>query len=81
MGSCPCPRCFTRKTSFDLLGLFSDMRDRVANLRVYSLAKVLAAREYIYGSGNTVDGSKVQTTLGDGSWVPTVVSTFTMNRF
>ncbi|KAG2063049.1 hypothetical protein BDR04DRAFT_992018, partial [Suillus decipiens] len=27
---------------------------------------------FIYRSGNTVDGSKVQTTLGEGSWVPTL---------
>jgi hypothetical protein len=50
------------------------MRDRVASLRVYSLAKVNEARNFIYNWGNTVDGSKVQATLGEGSWVPTVVS-------
>ncbi|KAG2053732.1 hypothetical protein BDR06DRAFT_972033 [Suillus hirtellus] len=30
------------------------------------------ARGFIYESGNTVDGSKVQATLGEGSWVPTL---------
>ncbi|KAG2744713.1 hypothetical protein P692DRAFT_201721484, partial [Suillus brevipes Sb2] len=74
MGSCPCPRCLVPKASFDLLGLARDMRDRFANLRAYSLARVTAAREFIYTGGNTVDGSKVQTALGEGSWVPTMVS-------
>lgn len=79
MGSCPCPRCFTPKASFDLLGLFRDMQDRVNNIRTYCLATVSKAREFIYREGNTVDGSKVQATLGEGSWVPTVVSAFVVN--
>lgn len=61
------------KASFDLLGVFKDMRDRVTKLRTYSLARVTEAREYIYKWGNTVNGSKVLATLGQGSWVPTVV--------
>jgi len=73
MGSCPCPRCLIPKTSFGLLGLFRDMRDRLASLRIYCLPRVTKAREFIYRWGNTVDGSKVQATLGEGSWVPTVV--------
>jgi hypothetical protein len=76
MGSCPCPRCLTPKACFDLLGLCRDMRDRLANLQTYCLAGVTKARGFIYTLGNTVDGLKVQTTLGEGSWVPTVVSAF-----
>ncbi|KAG1817683.1 uncharacterized protein BJ212DRAFT_1207874, partial [Suillus subaureus] len=34
--------------------------------------KVLKACEYIYKRGNTIDGSKVKDTLGEGSWVPTL---------
>lgn len=75
MGSCPCPRCLIPKASFDLLGLFQDMRNRVATLRTYCLEKIIRARGFIYHSGNTVNGSKVQATIGEGSWVPTVVST------
>jgi hypothetical protein len=52
------------------------MRDRVSNLRTYCLAEVTRARGFIYKLGNTVDGSKVQTALGAGSWVPTVVNAF-----
>jgi hypothetical protein len=74
MGSCPCPRCLMPKASFDLVGLFRDMQDRVTNLRTYCLENVMKARGFIYKSGNTVNGSKVQTTVGEGSWVPTVVS-------
>jgi hypothetical protein len=73
MGSCPCPRCLIPKVSFNLLGLFSDMQDRLTKLRIYSLARVMEARECIYGWGHTVNGPKVQTILGEGSWVPTVV--------
>jgi hypothetical protein len=76
MGSCPCPHCFVLKASFDLLGLFRDMRDRLANIRTYCLTEVIKAHRFIYKLGNMVDGSKVQTTLGKGSWVPTVVSAF-----
>ncbi|KAG2032650.1 hypothetical protein BDR03DRAFT_935890 [Suillus americanus] len=72
MGSCPCPRCLIPKTSFDLLGLFGDMRDRLVKVRTYCLAEVIKARRFIYKFGNTVDGSKVRTALGEGSWVPTV---------
>ncbi|KAG2126358.1 uncharacterized protein EDB93DRAFT_1257560 [Suillus bovinus] len=47
----------------------------MANLPVYTLAKILKACEFIYKCGNTVDGSKVEQILGEGSWVPTI------NRF
>ncbi|KAG2335975.1 hypothetical protein BDR05DRAFT_1006282 [Suillus weaverae] len=36
--------------------------------------KVTKARDFI-SSGHTVDGTKVENTLGEGSWVPT------LNRF
>jgi hypothetical protein len=45
------------------------------NLRVYAENNIVKAREYIYNSGNTVDGTKVEQTLGNGSWVPVLVST------
>lgn len=74
MGLCPCPRCLTPKGLFTYLGLVKDMKSRISNLRVYAITKVLKAREFIYGWGNTVDGAKVGDTLGEGSWVPTLVS-------
>jgi hypothetical protein len=39
------------------------------------------ARSFIFSGGNTVNGSKVQATLGEGSWVPTVVSVFGFDIF
>jgi hypothetical protein len=39
------------------------------------MTAVTKARDYIYKWGNTVDGLKVAQTLGEGSWVPTIVST------
>jgi hypothetical protein len=59
---------------FGSLGLLKDMKSRIATLRVYAMAKVEKACEFIYKWGNTVDGPKVENTLGDGSWVPTNVS-------
>jgi hypothetical protein len=45
------------------------------NLRVYVSTNVIRAREYIYKSGITVDGLKVEELLGaEGSWVPVLVS-------
>ncbi|KAG1868322.1 hypothetical protein DFJ58DRAFT_653974 [Suillus subalutaceus] len=48
------------------------MQNCIANLRVYSIARVIKARELIYGWGHTVNGPNVQTILGEGSWVPTM---------
>lgn len=81
MGLCPCPRCLTTKSLFNFLGLPSDMKSRVANLREYVTARVVKARDFIYTNGNTVDGSKVDNTLGEGSWVPTLVSETRTNYF
>lgn len=50
------------------------MKSRINNLRVYVSANVIKAREYIYKSGNTVDGTKVGEILREGSWVPVLVS-------
>jgi hypothetical protein len=80
MGLCPCPRCLTPKSFFSFLGLARDMKNRMDNVRVYVMAKVVKAREFIH-SGNTVDGVKVEHSLGEGSWVPVLVSTTTSLRF
>lgn len=63
------------KSLFASLGLLKDMKRRTTELRVYSMTAVTQARDYIYKWGNTVDGLKVAQTLGEGSWVPTIVST------
>jgi hypothetical protein len=81
MGVCPCPRCLTPKSFFSFLGLASDMNSRIDNLRVYVMAKVVEARDYIYGWGNTVDGVKVENALGEGSWVPVLVGEMLSYRF
>jgi hypothetical protein len=73
MGACPCPHCLLPKASFDLLGLARDMQDRLTNLRTYSLAGVAVAHDFIYTYGSTVDSLRVQTALGEGSWLPTMV--------
>ncbi|KAG2339318.1 hypothetical protein BDR05DRAFT_977756 [Suillus weaverae] len=72
MGLCACPHCLTPKSLFGSLGLVKDMRSRIQNICIYTITKVLEAREFIYKRGNTVDGSKVEDTLGEGSWVPTL---------
>jgi len=50
------------------------MKNCINNLRVYVSTNIVRAREYIYKSGNTVDGMKVEEMLGEGSWVPVLVS-------
>jgi hypothetical protein len=60
---------------FGSLSLLQDMKSRLTNLRVYVTMKVVQAREFIYKCSNTVDGLRVEQTLGEGSWVPTMVST------
>ncbi|KAG2049202.1 hypothetical protein BDR06DRAFT_1012311 [Suillus hirtellus] len=75
MGSCACPHCLTLKSKFGSLGLIKDMKSQMINLQVYATTKVIQACEFIYKYGNTVDGSKVEHTLGEGSWIPT------MNQF
>jgi hypothetical protein len=42
--------------------------------------KVTKAREFI-ASGHTVDGAKVENTLGEGSWVPILVSAIFSGAF
>jgi hypothetical protein len=59
---------------FSYLGLVRDMKSRLINLQVYAMLKVIQARDFIYRCGNTVDGAKVEHTLGAGSWVPVLVS-------
>jgi hypothetical protein len=59
---------------FASLGLLKDMKSRINNFRVYVDTNIIKAREYIYNWGNTVDGTKVEETLGEGSWVPVLVS-------
>lgn len=76
MGLCPCPRCLTPKSFFSFLGLPRDMKRRMTNVRSYVMARVVEAREFIH-SGSTVDGVKVEHSLGEGSWVPVLVSTTT----
>jgi hypothetical protein len=60
---------------FSSLGHVKDMKNRINRLRVYVEANIAKARGFIYLSGNTVDGGKVEETLGEGSWVPVLVST------
>ncbi|KAG2337979.1 hypothetical protein BDR05DRAFT_1004601 [Suillus weaverae] len=72
MGLCPCPRCITPKSMFSFLGLARDMKSRLTNFRVYTKEKVLKAYNFIYRWGNTVDSTKVENALREGSWVPTL---------
>jgi hypothetical protein len=80
MGLCPSPQCLILKKSFSFLGLVEDMNSRMTNSRVYIMAKVMKAREFI-SSGSTVDGTKVDDSLGEGSWVPVLVCAATFLHF
>lgn len=50
------------------------MKSRITNLRLYAMSKVIRAREIIYWVGSTIDGARVEDALGQGSWVPILVS-------
>ncbi|KAG2341710.1 hypothetical protein BDR05DRAFT_976856 [Suillus weaverae] len=80
MGSCLCPRCLMPKALFGSLGVVSDMKSHVANLRTYIMSNVAMARDFIT-LGHTVDGAKVENTLGEGSWVPILVSAIASGAF
>jgi len=80
MGSCLCPRCLTPKALFGSLGLVKDMKTRAANLQTYVMSNVTRAHNFI-ASGHTVDGAKVENTLGEGSWVPILVSAIASGNF
>ncbi|KAG2056614.1 hypothetical protein BDR06DRAFT_981321 [Suillus hirtellus] len=58
IGTCPCPHCVMPKASFSFLGLLRDMDSHVTEACVF------------IASGYTVDGAKVENTLGEGLWVP-----------
>lgn len=45
------------------------------------MTNVVKAREFIYKWGNTVNGVKVEHALGEGSWVPTVVSANSSSQY
>ncbi|KAG2060000.1 hypothetical protein BDR06DRAFT_967528 [Suillus hirtellus] len=60
------PRIFTYSADYPE----NDMRSRISSLRVYVATNVIRACEFIYQGGNTVDGKKVEETLGRGSWAP-----------
>jgi hypothetical protein len=59
---------------FASLGLLKDMKSCINNFQVYVNTNIIKAHEYIYNWGNTVDGTKVEETLREGSWVPVLVS-------
>jgi hypothetical protein len=80
MGLCPCPQCLIPKKSFSFLGLAEDMNSQMTNSRVYVMAKVMKAREFI-SSGSTVNGAKVNDSLGEGSRVPVLVCAATFLHF
>lgn len=50
------------------------MKNCINNIRVYVSTNIIKAQEYIYKSGNTIDGMKVEEMLGEGLWVPILVS-------
>ena len=62
------------KLKFGSLGLVSDMKARLSQLRTYFRNKVTSAREAIYNLGIPVKGAAVQRLLKEHLLVPTLVS-------
>ena len=73
-GLCLCPRCFIPKDDLHLMGLMSDMRDRLSKARTYLWGKVLEARDWIYSKGKGIKSKAVEDLLFSTSSVPTEVS-------
>ena len=62
------------KLKFGSLGLVSDMKARLSQLRTYFRNKVASAREAIYNLSIPVKGAAVERLLKEHSLVPTLVS-------
>ena len=75
-GHCPCPRCLIPKEDFDLLGLVTDLSQRISRARSYIRDKVIAAHNAIYNIGSPIKGALPEGYLKDMSLVPTFVSPF-----
>ncbi|KAI6137397.1 hypothetical protein F5141DRAFT_988959, partial [Pisolithus sp. B1] len=58
-GTCPCPRCLTKKTNLHKMGMVHDMR---------------SACRLIFEKGVSVDGERVKALLNEFLYVPTYVS-------
>ncbi|KAG2739245.1 hypothetical protein P692DRAFT_201729926 [Suillus brevipes Sb2] len=74
------PRIFTYSADYPEKALIATIKD-MGSCPSYCLESVVMAGSFIFSGGNTVNGSKVQVTLGKGSWVPTVVSVFGFDIF
>ena len=75
-GHCPCPRCLIPKKDFHLLGLLTDLSQRMSRARLYIRDKVSAAHTAIYNIGSPIKGTLPEGHLRDMSLVPTFVSPF-----
>lgn len=62
------------KSKFGSLGLVSDLKARLSQLRTYLRNKITSAREAIYNLGIPVKGAVVKQLLKEYSLVPTLVS-------
>ena len=75
-GLCPCPRCLIPKKDFYLLGLLTDLSQRMSRARLYLRDKVSAACNAIYNLGSPIKGTLPEGHLRDMSLVPMFVSPF-----
>ena len=75
-GYCPCLWCLIPKKDFHLLGLLTDLSQRMSRAWSYIHDKVSAARTAIYNLGSPIKGTLPEGHLKDTSLVPTFVSLF-----
>lgn len=71
-GHYPCPQCLIPKSNFWRVGLWSDVKARVAQARTYLRSRIVAARDAIYRLGAPIKGTIVERLLKDYSLVPTL---------
>jgi len=72
-GLYPCPRCLLPKSSFNHLGLLSDLKERLSHAQTYLRKVICDARRKIYELGKPIKGTAVEGILKDKSLVPTLV--------
>jgi hypothetical protein len=72
-GGCPCPRCLITNGRLDKMGLASDIRFRLDNVRRFLVNKIVLAREWIYKQGLGLNSKAIEDLLKETSSVPTMV--------
>ncbi len=73
LATCPCPRCFVRKTDIATMGTKTDLKRREKNARLDNEERrrvIKMTRRWIYENGLPLTSKHFDGVLGIRSWVP-----------